>query len=352
MRWILLAILVSVFAPEAAIAERRVALVIGNTKYAAVASLPNATRDADLIAGSLRKAGIHEVTVVKDADRATMATALQDFADEADAADWAIIYYAGHGMEVAGTNYMIPVDAKLARDRDVALEAISLQQMLQSVEGAKAMRMVILDACRDNPFAATIRTQGGTRSIGRGLSRVEPDRATAVIYAAKEGTTAADGDGANSPFASAFAAEVVKPGLEINLMFRRVRQEVVTRTGRKQEPFMYGSLPPTEFYFLPPDLSGAQPPARANASPAANEPKFLAGLVIGESKEKAEEFLGAYLALKPDLLDRRTVITRPFFQNFIAKYASASSREDAEAFCKSLEKADILCFDIVPNEVP
>lgn len=230
--------------------ERRVALVIGNSAYRNVGLLPNPAGDADLVAAALRENGI-DVAVVRNLDRAGMVGALQDFADKADAADWAVIYYAGHGIEVNGTNYLIPVDARLRSDRDVADEAVTLQRLLGAIEGARKLRLVVLDACRDNPFAAQMRMASTSRSVSRGLARVEPDNATLVVYAAKEGTTAADGSGVNSPFAASFAKRIVQPGVEINKVFRFVRQDVMTATAKRQEPFVYGSLPPEDFYFKP-----------------------------------------------------------------------------------------------------
>ncbi|WP_448953317.1 tetratricopeptide repeat protein [Labrys neptuniae] len=229
-------------------AERRVALVIGNSAYRSVGLLPNPARDGDLVASALRQNGI-DVTVVRDLDRGGMVDALQSFADKADAADWAVIYYAGHGIEVNGTNYLIPIDARLRSDRDVPDEAVTLQRLLSSIEGARKLRLVVLDACRDNPFASRMRMASASRSVSRGLARVEPTNATLVVYAAKEGTTAADGDAANSPFAAAFAKRIVQPGMEINKVFRFVRQDVLAATGNRQEPFVYGSLPPEDFYF-------------------------------------------------------------------------------------------------------
>ena len=234
-----------------ALADRRVALVIGNSAYRSVALLPNPAKDAELVGAALRSAGIDDVTIMHDLDREGMIAALKTFANKADAADWAVIYYAGHGIEVEGTNYLIPVDARLESDRDVPDETVSLQRMLSSIEGAHKLRLVVLDACRNNPFVSQMKVITAHRAIERGLSRVEPTNATLVVYAAKEGTTALDGTGADSPFAVSFAKRVTEPGLEINKTFRFVRQDVLDETGNRQEPFVYGSLPPEDFYFVP-----------------------------------------------------------------------------------------------------
>jgi Caspase domain/WD domain, G-beta repeat len=233
--------------------DRRVALVIGNSAYRRVARLPNPSTDADLIGAALRRTGIEDVTVAHDLDRAGMVAALKAFASKADAADWAVIYYAGHGIEIGGTNYLIPVDAKLETDRDVPEEAISLEQIQSKLMGARKLKLIVLDACRNNPFAAQMKMSVATRSVDRGLTRFEPTGATLVVYAAKERTTAKDGDGKDSPFAVSFAKRIVERGVEINKALRFVRQDVLATTGNQQEPFVYGSLPPDDFYFVPPN---------------------------------------------------------------------------------------------------
>ena len=174
---------------------------------------------------------------------------LREFEDLAAAADWAVIYYAGHGLEMDGANYLLPVDVRLNADRDVQDEAISLDRMLQATGRAKKLRLVILNSCRDNPFLLTMRKTVATRSIGRGLARIEPDGGTLVAYAAREGQISRDGNGDHSPFTTAFLKYVVDPNLEINMLFRRVRDEVFRETQRRQEPFTYGSLPGDNFYF-------------------------------------------------------------------------------------------------------
>jgi tetratricopeptide (TPR) repeat protein len=235
-----------------AAAEKRVALVIGNSAYQAVELLPNPTRDAETVAAAFRQDGFSDVIVVHDAGRSSMIDALKAFAKEADVADWAVIYYAGHGMEMAGENYLVPVDAKLVSDRDVPDEAISLDRVLSAVEGAHKLRLVVLDACRNNPFLAKMQVTSATRAISRGLARVEPSQATLVAYAAKDGSIASDGDKGSSPFAASFAKHVLEGGVEINKVFRLVRADVLAATGNAQEPFVYGSLPPEDFFFVPP----------------------------------------------------------------------------------------------------
>jgi Caspase domain/Tetratricopeptide repeat len=232
--------------------ENRVALVIGNDHYANVAALSNPRQDAALVAAALKMSGFTSVTLLEDLGRDGFVSAIKAFQDQADKADWAVVYYAGHGVEIDGTNYLIPVDAKLKTDRDVPDEAIPLDRVMSAIAGAHKLKLVVLDACRNNPFAPQMKLSGARRSIARGLSRVEPVGATLVVYAAKEGTTAQDGDGADSPFAVSFARRLKQPGVEINMALRFVRQDVLDQTGNQQEPFVYGSLPPTNFYFVPP----------------------------------------------------------------------------------------------------
>jgi Caspase domain/WD domain, G-beta repeat len=234
-----------------AMPERRVALVIGNSAYRKVGLLPNPSRDADLVGAALQSAGV-DVTIAHDLDRDSMVKALRAFSKKAEGADWAVIYYAGHGIEIGGTNYLIPIDAKLETDSDVPDEAIPLEQLQSRLAGARRLKLIVLDACRNNPFASQMKMTVTHRSISRGFTRFEPAVATLVVYAAKDGTTAVDGDGADSPFAISFAKRVVERGVEINKVFRFVTQDVLVTTGHQQQPFVYGSLPADDFYFVPP----------------------------------------------------------------------------------------------------
>jgi len=190
----------------------------------------------------------------RDADCVERGQALRAFANQADSADWAVIYYAGHGLEIGGANYLIPTDARLAADRDVTFEAIPIDQVMTAIEGAHSLRMVILDACRNNPFVAGMkRTADAGRDISRGLAPIEPGpNNTVIVFSAKEGTVAADGDGADSPFATALARHLSDSRVDIVNLFHLVRDDVLDATGNKQEPFVYESLTGREdFYFRP-----------------------------------------------------------------------------------------------------
>jgi uncharacterized caspase-like protein len=178
------------------------------------------------------------------------------------------VYYSGHGLEVNGTNYLVPVDARIATDRDVQFAAVPLDQVMASVEGAKKLKLVLLDACRNTPFVPQMRhtmpadeavastattgtaTPAPTRSIGLGLAEIKVTGATLVVYAAKHGQTALDGEGNNSPFAVAVVQRIATPNVEINKLFRLVRDDVMEATAGRQEPYTYGSLPGREDFFF------------------------------------------------------------------------------------------------------
>ena len=228
----------------------RIALVIGNSNYAHAAQLPNPKNDAAAVAASLRRIGFGEVMEVYDLDRAAMSQAFKRFGDMAENADWAVVFFAGHGLEMNGVSYLIPTDAELLRDTHVSDEAISLTQVQAKVDAASKLGLVILDSCRNNPFLEHMsRSFGGTRAIGQGLANVEPEGNVLVAYSAKHGTTALDGEGAHSPFTEALLNHIEEPGLEINFLFRKVRDEVRNKTQRQQEPFLYGSLSAELLYF-------------------------------------------------------------------------------------------------------
>lgn len=239
LAWLLT--LLSIAWPAAA--EKRVALVIGNGAYAKVSKLPNPVNDAAAVEAMLKRGGFEKVVRATDLGAVQMRRALRDFSDDVRGADIAVVFYAGHGMEMNGSNYLIPVDAVLERDIDVEDETVSLDRVNQVLEQAKQLRLVMLDACRDNPFVRSMKRTLAGRSIGRGLARVDiVSSDTLVAYAAKAGSVAADGDGANSPYTTALAKHLITPGLDVRLALGRVRDEVLRATNNRQEPFVYGSL--------------------------------------------------------------------------------------------------------------
>jgi hypothetical protein len=270
-----IALLCGLFAANAdAFAAKRVALVIGNSAYQNVAQLPNPANDAAAVADMFKKAGFDAVELRRDVGSLDMRRTLRDFYDKAASADIAVVYYAGHGVEVDGTNYMVPVDAVLKRDRDVDDEAVSLDRILETVEQAKQLRLIILDACRDNPFAKTmIRTSAARALTTRGLIAAEPTTSnTLIAYAAKGGSTADDGSTGHSPFTNALLAHLTTPGLDVRQAFGEVRDDVMKATDNKQEPYVYGSLGGSQMALV----STSTPAATAAATPAptTNDPNL------------------------------------------------------------------------------
>ena len=229
------------FVTVPAMSAQRVALVIGNSNYAHAPVLPNPRNDASDIGAALERLGF-AVTRLENADRNALWQGLQEFKRAASVSKVAAVFYAGHGIEVDQRNFLVPVDARLASDHDVEFETVPLDLVMRALDGASELRLVILDACRDNPFAAKMQRSGATRSIGRGLARLEPSEQTLVAYAAEAGTVASDGEGRNSPYTAALLRHIEEPGLELDLMFRHVRDSVLSSTGGSQRPFTYSSL--------------------------------------------------------------------------------------------------------------
>lgn len=224
-------------------ADKRVALVVGNSAYQNVSPLPNPARDAAAIAKMFTLAGFDVVTAKTDLGNLDFKRALREFTFAAKDADIAAVYFAGHGIEVKGTNYLIPIDAKLASDYDADDEAVSMNRIVESLESVKRLRLVILDACRNNPFNKTMQRMIATRAVNSGLAKVEPQTSnTLIAFAAREGSTADDGNGTNSPFTAALLKHLPVPGRDIRIAFGYVRDEVMAATNQRQEPFVYGSL--------------------------------------------------------------------------------------------------------------
>jgi uncharacterized caspase-like protein len=293
MRWLaafLSAALAVCFADQSAFAEKRVAFIVGNSSYQNVIALTNPANDAAAITEMFRKAAFDVVESRRDLKNTEMRRALRDFTEKARDADIAVIYYAGHGIEVDGTNYLIPVDAVLERDTDAYDEAIALDRILQAIEPAKQLRLVILDACRDNPFAKNMKRTVASRALGRGLAGIEPARPnTLIAFAAKGGSTAADGDSKNSPFTTALLKYLAKPGLELGKAFRLVRDDVMNATGNRQEPFVYGSLGGNDVALVP---ALAAPPAASGSANAEIRRDYELAERVG-TKEAWDSFVAA-----------------------------------------------------------
>ena len=229
--------------PSVVQADGRVALVVGNGTYAHIGRLPNTENDAVDISAALRRLGF-EVTTELDADRVELTEALRLFTRQSAGADVSLVFYAGHGIEMDGVNYLVPVDARLERDVDVRFETVTVDDLLVSTSGA-SLRLVILDACRNNPLARSMQRTAATRTVSGGsfadLNEDLLGDETLVAYAAAAGTTAADGRGRNSPYTAALLSHLDTP-LEIGLLFRRVRAQVLAATNGAQRPHEYHSL--------------------------------------------------------------------------------------------------------------
>ncbi|WP_374524716.1 caspase domain-containing protein [Sphingopyxis sp.] len=244
--WLFMLAALFFLAPTGAEA-RKVALIIGNSDYANTSHLTNPANDIKLVAASARQAGFDDVTLAPDLAVNEFQKAMRDFRAKADGAEVAMVYFAGHGIEAQGKNWLIPTDAQLKSDLDLPYEAINLDRMMEAVPRAQ-IRMVILDSCRNNPFGRTWRS--GTRAVVNGLAGVEADDVL-VIFAAGPGQTAADGTGANSPFAMSLAKRLPQPDLPVQLLGGAIRDDVLAATGGQQRPFVSASITGTPVYLVP-----------------------------------------------------------------------------------------------------
>jgi hypothetical protein len=233
----------SITAPIPSISGPRVALVLGNGGYRHATTLANPTNDAADVAAALRKLGF-DVVEGRDLDKRGMEDKLREFGRKLNNASLALFFYAGHGMQVAGKNYLIPVDAKLEQPGDLHLDTIDVGFVLAQMEADRRVNLVFLDACRDNPLARSFARRLGTRSssVGQGLASIKSGGGTMIAYATDPDAVALDGDGRNSPFTTALLRHLPTPGLEIGLLMRRVRSEVYQATRGKQTPWDHSSL--------------------------------------------------------------------------------------------------------------
>ncbi len=241
---------------------RKVALVIGNSDYANTSRLANPVNDVKIIAASAKQAGFDDVTIAADLSVNDFQKAMRDFRAKADGAEVAMVYYAGHGIEAQGKNWLIPTDAQLKSDLDLPYEAINLDRLMESVSGAQ-IRMVVLDSCRNNPFGRSWRS--GTRAVVNGLAGVEADDVL-VIFAAAPGQTAADGTTGNSPFATSLAKRLPQPDVPVQLLGGLIRDDVLAATGGSQRPFVSASITGTPVYLVPRAVAPAAPMASGDRS--------------------------------------------------------------------------------------
>jgi hypothetical protein len=242
----------------------RIALIVGNSDYQNAPRLANPVNDATDVAAAFTRLGF-SVQLVKNGTFDVMRRGLLAFAQQAQAADIAVVYFAGHGMEIRDENWLIPVDAELRMDFSASQEAVSLGSIIPIASRARKLGLVILDACRENPFSRQIQmSQPGRALPSRGFAPVEPHGSVLVAFAAKHGTTADDGSGRNSPFTRALLHHLETPGLEINYLFRNIHDEVTSATQQRQEPYIYGTLSKDPIYLV-------ERPTPATAAPAGND---------------------------------------------------------------------------------
>ena len=222
---------------------RRVALVIGNSDYKFANKLPNPVNDAADIAAILKRLKF-DVVEGKNLDRRGMDDVIRQFGRKLEGADLAAFFYAGHGLQVGGKNYLVPIDAKLERPADLALDAVEVSIVLDQMEAERRVNLIFLDACRDNPLARSLARSLGTRSttVGQGLASIQSAVGTLIAYATQPNNVALDGDGRNSPFTTALLKHITAPGLDIGLIMRRVRADVIQATRDKQVPWDDSSL--------------------------------------------------------------------------------------------------------------
>lgn len=298
---ILGALLLFLAAAAPAMAEKRVALVIGNGKYdGSIGPLVNPPSDANLMADKLGALGFQVIKLV-NGDQKAMKRAISDFGEklfQAGPDAVGLFFYAGHGVQIGGANYLIPVGAELSREADAEIEAVNAEWVLQQMQFAgNNINIVLLDACRNNPLTRSF------RSGSSGLARMDAPTGTFIGYSTAPGEVAADGTGKNSPYVTALAAELGQPGVPLEETFRNVRVRVMSETQERQVPWDSSSLTGAFFFKPGAKLASAAPAPVVPAKPATNgaeagATETLFWQSIKDSKDAAE--FEAYLARYPN----------------------------------------------------
>ena len=277
-------------------AAERVALILGNGAYRHAPPLANAPADASSIAEVLERLGFKVFPGI-DLDRAATDSLIHSFARELDDAKVALFFYSGHGLQVAGANYLVPVDAQLEHEADLEFETVPLQRIMNQLERTDRTSIVILDACRDNPFLRRVASRSAaTRG---GLAPLQGGVGTLIAYATAPDTVALDGKGDHSPFTASLLAHIETPGLEIGQLLKKVRADVIGATDRAQVPWDHSSLV-GDFYFVAPTTPQAPLASAAATGPVTNdEQRFWDGAQSLQSPESKTRALDAYLATYP-----------------------------------------------------
>ncbi len=277
--------------PGVAQAQKRVALVIGNGNYTGVSPLANPPNDARLMAGTLRSLGFEVIEKI-DASQKSMKRAVRAFGDLLEAGgDDAVglFYYAGHGVQVKGANYIIPVDAQIIKEGDVSIESIDANDVLSMMEHSGAgLNFVILDACRNNPFLSS------NRSGSRGLAEMNAPTGSFIAYATSPGDVAADGDGVNSPYTTALSNAMLEPGIAVERMFRKVRNNVRSATNNDQTPWESSSLIGEDFFFNPAGAQATKTPAVTQQNNLTPETIFWQSIQGSADASLFEAYLSQY----------------------------------------------------------
>lgn len=346
-----------------AMAQKRFAFVIGNGGYASVPKLPNALNDASATRTVLQEAGF-DVVPVTDASLADLRRALDLFVDKVQrsgAGTTALVYYAGHAVQLDGTNYLLPIDVRPETSANIPNQSLSLSDILRRLDAAGALsKIVILDACRDNPFAARELSRGlalqlvdgatdGIRSEA-GLARVDSRSGTFVAFATSPGASAADGTGANSPFTTAFLKEVREPGLPVEQLFRRIRLSVHDATGGVQIPWDTSSLI-TNFSFFQP---GSAPAATPQAAPASADAALLASRPTPatlRSMAPAEAYRAAIAWDRRDIY-RSVLEIRPDDERALRLHRILSLRTEETAWSETVRAGDAESFKLFARLYP
>ena len=248
-----------------ALAEKRIALVVGNSAYQNVTRLDNPKNDAALMADTLGGLGFTLIGggAQTDLDKAALDIAIQNFGRQIQGADVTLFYYAGHGVQVSGSNYLVPVNANPTREADVDFQMVDVNLVLRQMQGSGTrLNMVILDACRNNPFGAR-----GLRSAEGGLAQLRAPEGTLISYATQPGSVAQDGADGHSPYTRALADTIVQAGLDIFQAFNQVGLAVKRTTGGAQQPWVSSSPIDGTFYFVPPQAAGSATPSPAPSRP-------------------------------------------------------------------------------------
>jgi hypothetical protein len=277
--------LLSLLSVSPASAERRIALVVGNSAYQNIARLDNPRNDATLMAETLSGLGFTLIggSAQLDLDKAALDTDVQNFGREIQGADVALFYYAGHGVQVNGSNYLVPVGANPTREADVDFQMVDINLVLRQMQGSGTrLNMVILDACRNNPFGAR-----GLRSVDGGLAQIRAPEGTLISYATQPGSVAQDGSDGHSPYTKALATTIKQAGLDIFQTFNQVGLTVKRETGGSQQPWVSSSPIDGSFYFVAPAVASpaiVEPPQQlANTPPRNHDEKSLRSPRSGEA---------------------------------------------------------------------